>query len=114
VVSEFEASLVYRVSSRTARATQRNPVSKRQKKNKKQKNKNQTNKQFGQVNKAGAENVCDRKKGQRQFGQGSIMVRDSVLFLSSWQCPHSEKSPGLAGDSGLSPWPAFVLPFGSF
>ena len=25
---EFEASLVYRVSSRTARATQRNPVSK--------------------------------------------------------------------------------------
>jgi hypothetical protein len=29
--SEFEASLVYRVSSRTARATQRNPVSKNQK-----------------------------------------------------------------------------------
>jgi hypothetical protein len=27
-VSEFEDSLVYRVSSRTARATQRNPVSK--------------------------------------------------------------------------------------
>jgi hypothetical protein len=27
---EFEASLVYRVSSRTARATQRNPVSKKQ------------------------------------------------------------------------------------
>jgi hypothetical protein len=27
-ISGFEASLVYRVSSRTARATQRNPVSK--------------------------------------------------------------------------------------
>jgi hypothetical protein len=27
-ISEFEASLVYRVSSRTTRATQRNPVSK--------------------------------------------------------------------------------------
>jgi hypothetical protein len=27
-ISEFEASLVYRVSSRTARATQRNPISK--------------------------------------------------------------------------------------
>jgi hypothetical protein len=26
-ISEFEANLVYRVSSRTARATQRNPVS---------------------------------------------------------------------------------------
>jgi hypothetical protein len=31
-ISDFEASLVYIVSSRTARATQRNPVSKNQKK----------------------------------------------------------------------------------
>jgi hypothetical protein len=30
-ISEFKASLVYRVSSRTARATQRNPVSKKTK-----------------------------------------------------------------------------------
>jgi hypothetical protein len=30
-ISEFKASLVYRVSSRTARATQRNPVLKKQK-----------------------------------------------------------------------------------
>jgi hypothetical protein len=36
-ISEFEASLVYRVSSRTARATQRNPVSKKQKQNKNKK-----------------------------------------------------------------------------
>jgi hypothetical protein len=35
-ISEFEASLVYRVSSRTARATQRNPVSKNQKRKKKE------------------------------------------------------------------------------
>jgi hypothetical protein len=34
-ISEFKASLVYRVSFRTARATQRNPVSKNQKKKKK-------------------------------------------------------------------------------
>jgi hypothetical protein len=33
-VSEFQASLVYRVSSRTAKTTQRNPVSKNQKKKK--------------------------------------------------------------------------------
>jgi hypothetical protein len=33
-ISEFEASLVYKVSSRTARATQRNPVSKSKKKKK--------------------------------------------------------------------------------
>ena len=37
-ISEFKASLVYRVSSRTARATQRNPVSKN-KTNKKKKTK---------------------------------------------------------------------------
>jgi hypothetical protein len=36
---EFEASLVYRVSSRTARATQRNPVSKKQNKTKQNKTK---------------------------------------------------------------------------
>jgi hypothetical protein len=35
-ISEFKASLVYRVSSRTARATQRNPVSKRKKKRERQ------------------------------------------------------------------------------
>jgi hypothetical protein len=33
-ISEFKASLVYKVSSRTARATQRNPVSKKTKQNK--------------------------------------------------------------------------------
>jgi hypothetical protein len=36
---EFEVSLVYRVSSRTARATQRNPVSKNQNQPNKQTNK---------------------------------------------------------------------------
>jgi hypothetical protein len=35
-ISEFEARLVYRVSSGTARATQRNPVSKNQKNKTKQ------------------------------------------------------------------------------
>jgi hypothetical protein len=35
LISEFEASLVYKVSSRTARATQRNPVLKKTKKKKK-------------------------------------------------------------------------------
>jgi hypothetical protein len=46
-ISEFQASLVYKVSSRTARATQRNPVSKKKKKKKKEKKKkgkpNETN-----------------------------------------------------------------------
>ena len=38
-ISESEASLVYKVISRTARATQRNPVSENQKKKKKKKKK---------------------------------------------------------------------------
>jgi hypothetical protein len=41
-ISEFEASLVYRGSSRTARAIQRNPVSK--KTNKTKQKQKQTNK----------------------------------------------------------------------
>jgi hypothetical protein len=43
-ISEFEASLVYKVRSRTARAIQRNPVSKNKTKQNK-KPKKQTNKQ---------------------------------------------------------------------
>jgi hypothetical protein len=46
-ISEFAASLVYKVSSRTARAIQRNPVSKTQK----TKNKH-TKKELLQANKA--------------------------------------------------------------
>jgi hypothetical protein len=44
-ISEFEASLVYRVSSRTARPTQRNPVSKNKKTKTKTKTKTTQNKQ---------------------------------------------------------------------
>jgi len=38
-ISEFKASLVYKVSSRTARAIQRNPVSKNKKQKKKKRKK---------------------------------------------------------------------------
>jgi hypothetical protein len=38
-ISEIEASLVYKVSSRTARAIQRNPVLKKEKKKKKERKK---------------------------------------------------------------------------
>jgi hypothetical protein len=38
-ISEFEASLIYRVSSKTAKAIQRNPVSKKQKQKPKTKKK---------------------------------------------------------------------------
>jgi hypothetical protein len=43
-ISEFEASLVHKVSSRTARAVQRNPVWKKQKRKQNQKQKTKQNK----------------------------------------------------------------------
>jgi hypothetical protein len=52
-ISEFEASLVYKVSSRTARAIQRNPVSK---------NKTKTNKKN-----LGAY-TCDPRAGESETG----------------------------------------------
>jgi uncharacterized protein (DUF2252 family) len=59
-ISEFEASLVYRVSSRSAKATQRNPVSKKQNKTKQNKTKqNKTKLYLPQKNR-------DKNKGQRQ------------------------------------------------
>jgi hypothetical protein len=44
-ISEFEASLVYRVISRTARATQRTPVSKKGKKREKKERKKERKKE---------------------------------------------------------------------
>jgi hypothetical protein len=65
-ISEFEASLVYRVSSRTARATQRNPVSKKPKnpktqntkKPKKKKPNKKTNKQTNKQTKKTTKPQC--------------------------------------------------------
>jgi hypothetical protein len=44
-ISEFEASLVYKVSSKTARATKRNPVSKTKNQKQKQKRKKERKKE---------------------------------------------------------------------
>jgi hypothetical protein len=46
-ISEFEASLVYKVSSRTARATQKNPVLKKKKKKRKEKKRKERKKKGG-------------------------------------------------------------------
>jgi hypothetical protein len=60
-ISEFEASLVYRVSSRTTRAIQRNPVSK----TKKQKNKKKKNKQKKQTNKKKKQSKAKQNKTKK-------------------------------------------------
>jgi hypothetical protein len=44
-ISEFKASLVYKVISRTARSIQRNPVSKKKQKQKQKQKKQKTKKQ---------------------------------------------------------------------
>jgi hypothetical protein len=45
-ISEFQASLVYKVSSRTARAIQRNPVSKQNKTKRNKTKQNKTKQEF--------------------------------------------------------------------
>jgi hypothetical protein len=61
-ISEFEASLVYRVSSRTASAIQRNPVSKtKQRKEKKRKEKKRKEKKRKEKKRKG-------KKRKRALG----------------------------------------------
>jgi hypothetical protein len=56
-ISEFEASLVYKVSSRTARAIQRNPVSKNQKKKEKKRKKKPKPKQNKTKQKLGRQRI---------------------------------------------------------
>jgi hypothetical protein len=66
-ISEFEASLVYRVSSRTARTIQRNPVSKNQKKEKRKKKKERKR-----------ERKEERKKGREGEEMGVFCLPSDV------------------------------------
>jgi hypothetical protein len=71
-ISEFEASLVYRVSSRTARATQRNPVSKKEGRKEGRKKGREGGREGERARKE------ERKKGrkkERQAGIGREEVR---------------------------------------
>jgi hypothetical protein len=65
-ISEFEASPVYRVSSRTARATQRNPVLKNQKKNKR------------------------KKKKKREISSTTQQMKETVICLSEYGRPEGK------------------------
>jgi hypothetical protein len=58
-ISQFEASLVYRVSSKTARATQRNPVSRNKITNNKKKEKRKEKKK---------KRKKERKRKERKMG----------------------------------------------
>jgi hypothetical protein len=68
-ISEFEASLVYKVSSRTARAIQRNPVLKKQnktKQNKTKKRKKERKKERKEMVSVITERVIDHLSCQQQ------------------------------------------------
>jgi hypothetical protein len=71
-ISEFEASLVYKVSSRTARATQRNPVLKK-KERKKEKEKKRKEKKREKKRKEKKRKEKKRKEKKRKNYQRLII-----------------------------------------
>jgi hypothetical protein len=76
-ISEFEASLVYRGSSRIARATQRNPVS--------QKNKNkQTNKQKNPTNQPTNQKPPNKPKTKQKTKKQELERWLRLLFQRTW------------------------------
>jgi hypothetical protein len=70
-ISEFEASLVYRVSSRTARATQRNPVSKNQKNKQNQKKKKKERKR---------KKMLQRLRFETKILIGNFILKNSIIL----------------------------------
>jgi hypothetical protein len=77
-ISEFQASLVYRVSSRTAKATQRRPASNKTKQNKTKQNKtkqNKTKQNKTKQNKTKQKpNQAKKKKRRRKMEQARLAV----------------------------------------
>jgi hypothetical protein len=82
-ISEFEASLVYRVSSRTARAPQRNPVSKNQKKRKE--NKREERKQYCSEGEENAKVISSKFSNHCLFSFYSFTFGGGAQFLIYWK-----------------------------
>jgi hypothetical protein len=80
-ISEFEASLVYKVSSRTARATQRNPVSKKQKAKKPKQTKKDDTRNGSEVKSTDCSSEGPEFKSQQPHGgsQPFVMRSDALL-----------------------------------
>jgi hypothetical protein len=80
-ISEFEASLVYRVSSRTAKAIQRNPVSKKQKQKQKNKTKQNKTKNNQPTKHPDTLNLLEEKLGKnhKHIGTGEIFLNRTPM-----------------------------------
>jgi hypothetical protein len=88
-ISEFEASLVYRVSSRTARAIQRYPVSRKErKKEKKRKEKKKGKERKGK----------ERKEKKRKEKKKKIRVHEGERGMLSLGWLQKARSRGRACD----------------
>jgi hypothetical protein len=87
-ISEFEASLVYRVSSRTARITQRNPVSKNRKKEGKKEREREREREGERERererkRKGKKERKKEKKKERRKKEMLIVVNCKFLFIPS-------------------------------
>ena len=112
-ISKFGANLVYRASSRTARETQRNPVSKTPKQTNKQtnqKNQNQNTKTPKNKNKFKTKNqqqkkLCTLLYKQVQFPQQPLTFKEVYAFLSLSQgqepC-HSDPTKATLGSAFIT------------
>jgi hypothetical protein len=83
-ISEFEASLAYRVSSRTARVTQRNPVSKNnnKKERKKERKKRKKRKEKKRKEKKRKEKKRKEKKRKEKLTMAATLWAQGVRRLS--------------------------------
>jgi hypothetical protein len=81
-ISEFKASLVYKVSSRTARAVQRNPVSKKQNK--------QTNKKTNQKTKTKKQTNKKPVHWERGWRDGSVVMSTCSCRGPRFSSQHSQ------------------------
>jgi hypothetical protein len=80
-ISEFEASLVYKVSSRTARATQRNPVSKRKEREREREKRREEKRreEKRREEKRREEKRREEKRREEKRGEGQVITKDGQL-----------------------------------
>jgi hypothetical protein len=103
-ISEFEASLVYRVSSRTARAAQRNPVSKNKTKTK---TKQKINKERRKKKRRRRRQTGGGAEGGGTRGQGGVSQKashqSSDLLDANSHAPKLERNDLAEVVHGCSP-----------
>jgi hypothetical protein len=100
-ISEFEANLVYRVSSKKARATQRNPVSKQEKRREEKRREEKRREEKRREEKRREEKRKKKKKEVSGFTHShsymaltcSLPVESSLSLYAEWVFRSSKKVP---------------------